>query len=292
MTAIADDDGTGTGLSSSMSGSKMPPPHVMASYNWDHQDVILRVVGSLQSRGYLVWVDTEQMKGATVDTMALAVEGSAVVLVGVSRAYKESSNCRMEAQYALQKKKPLVPLMLVEGYEADGWLGLLLGTSMWYALYGATLSSESAFEDRMDALCREIGSRGRTDAPVDAGDVNSAPGRSVMSLRADLTARKMRELLEQARASNITEADILTAQDAASPKAALVELILEACRRATEAESAEGDPEARAELEGLRMTELLARAQGLQLEEQALDAQDADNPKAAVIELLLRATSS
>ena len=77
-----------------------------------------------------------------------------------------------------------------------------------------------------------------------------------------------------------------------SPKAALVELILKARRRATEAESAEGDLEARAELEGLRMTELLARAKGLQLEEQALDAQDADNPKAAVIELLLRATSS
>eukprot|EP01047_Picozoa_sp_COSAG01_P129822 COSAG01_NODE_59323_length_301_cov_0.396040_1_plen_64_part_10 len=62
------------------------------------------VVGSLQSRWYFVWVDTEQMKGATVDTMALAVEGSAAVLLGVSRAYKESSNCRMEAQYALQKK--------------------------------------------------------------------------------------------------------------------------------------------------------------------------------------------
>eukprot|EP01046_Picozoa_sp_COSAG06_P120831 COSAG06_NODE_68260_length_234_cov_1.874074_2_plen_27_part_01 len=27
----------------------------MASYNWDHQEVILRVVSSLQDRGYLVW---------------------------------------------------------------------------------------------------------------------------------------------------------------------------------------------------------------------------------------------
>eukprot|EP01046_Picozoa_sp_COSAG06_P073382 COSAG06_NODE_21915_length_741_cov_0.676012_2_plen_64_part_01 len=34
-------------------------------------------------------------------------EVAAAVLLGVSRAYKESSNCRMEAQYALQKKKPL-----------------------------------------------------------------------------------------------------------------------------------------------------------------------------------------
>ena len=78
--------------------------------------------------------------------MALAVEGSEVMLIGVSRAYKESSNCRMEAQYGLQKKKPMIPLMMQEGYEADGWLGLLLGTSVWYALYGEALSSESAFD--------------------------------------------------------------------------------------------------------------------------------------------------
>eukprot|EP01046_Picozoa_sp_COSAG06_P086055 COSAG06_NODE_32693_length_501_cov_4912.606965_1_plen_166_part_11 len=62
--AVSDgNDGAGTGLSSGQQ-QKLPPPHVMASYNWDHQDVILRVVTSLQDRGYLVWVDTEQMKGA------------------------------------------------------------------------------------------------------------------------------------------------------------------------------------------------------------------------------------
>lgn len=50
--------------------------------------VILRAVAALQTRGYLVWVDTEQMKGSTVDAMAQAVEGAAVMLIGVSRAYK------------------------------------------------------------------------------------------------------------------------------------------------------------------------------------------------------------
>ena len=109
--------------------------------------------------------------------MALAVEGSEVMLIGVSRAYKESSNCRMEAQYGLQKKKALIPLKLTKGYEADGWLGLLLGTSVWYALYGETLESDSAFDDRLSALAREIGTRGRADAvPIStpAGD-DSAP---------------------------------------------------------------------------------------------------------------------
>jgi hypothetical protein len=152
------------------------PPHIMASYNWDHQDVILRVVRSLQGRGYLVWVDTEQMKGATVDAMALAVEGCELMLLGVSCAYKESGNCRMEAQYGLQKKKPFIPLKLTQGYEPDGWLGLLLGTSLWYALYGETLDSESAFEDRISALCREIGSRGRADAVTKLSEPSPALG--------------------------------------------------------------------------------------------------------------------
>ena len=80
----------------------------------------MRAVKWLQVHGYLVWVDTEQMKGDTVDAMALAVEGAELLLIGVSRAYKESSNCRMGAQHALQKKKPFIPLMMSENYEADG----------------------------------------------------------------------------------------------------------------------------------------------------------------------------
>eukprot|EP01045_Picozoa_sp_COSAG04_P025206 COSAG04_NODE_3266_length_2994_cov_1.822798_2_plen_577_part_00 len=43
----------------SSSGSAKPPPHIMMSYNWDHQDVVLRVVAWLQAHGYLVWVDTQ-----------------------------------------------------------------------------------------------------------------------------------------------------------------------------------------------------------------------------------------
>ena len=35
----------------------------------------------------------------TVDAMAMAVENAELMLIGVSRQYKESSNCRMEAQY-------------------------------------------------------------------------------------------------------------------------------------------------------------------------------------------------
>ena len=202
----------------------------MMSYNWDHQDVILRIVGSLQRRRYLVWVDTEQMKGSTVDTMALAVEGSEVMLIGVSRAYKESSNCRMEAQYGLQKKKVLIPLKLTQGYEADGWLGLLLGTSLWYAMYGEALSSESAFEDRMSALSREIGTRGRADAavavepsPPDAAAADTPPA---TGLKAELEGLRLGALCLRAARMGVEAAALDAAEASADPKAALVELIL------------------------------------------------------------------
>ncbi len=36
------------------------------------------------------------MKGSTVDAMADGVDHAALVLFGVSRAYKESANCRLE----------------------------------------------------------------------------------------------------------------------------------------------------------------------------------------------------
>ena len=38
-------------------------------------------------------------KGSTVDSMSLAVDTAEVMLSCISLAYKESSNCRLEAQY-------------------------------------------------------------------------------------------------------------------------------------------------------------------------------------------------
>ena len=53
---------------------------------WDSQAMILRIHGSLLRRGYLVWIDTEMMKGSTMDAMSEAIEGAEVVCYGVSLA--------------------------------------------------------------------------------------------------------------------------------------------------------------------------------------------------------------
>jgi hypothetical protein len=44
-----------------------------------------------------------------------AIEGAAVMLYGVSLAYKESSNCRLEANYSHQQELDMIPMMMVKG---------------------------------------------------------------------------------------------------------------------------------------------------------------------------------
>lgn len=64
---------------------------------WDAQTIVLRINQSLIDRGYVTWFDLTHMKGSTIDAMSDAIEGAEVMLYGVSLAYKESANCRMEA---------------------------------------------------------------------------------------------------------------------------------------------------------------------------------------------------
>jgi male-specific lethal 1 len=204
----------------------------MASYNWDPQDTILRWVTALQARGYTIWVDVEQMMGSTVDAMAEAVEGAEVMLIGVSRAYKESSNWRREAQYGMQRQKDMIPLMMQEGYQADGWLGMLLGTKLWHPLFGEMLSSETVFEDRMSALAREIGTRGRADAVMSAPPGAEPPletdnSEEACALRSELEEMRLTALQKRAVSEGVSADAVDGAMDGDDPKSSLVALIIE-----------------------------------------------------------------
>ena len=70
--------------------------HVMISYCWEQQEVVLRIKAALAKRGIHCWLDVEQMSGSTVDAMADAIDKSYAVLFGISLGYKESPNCRLE----------------------------------------------------------------------------------------------------------------------------------------------------------------------------------------------------
>jgi hypothetical protein len=101
--------------------------------------------------------------------MSEAVEGAELILYGVSEKYKESANCRLELNYGMQEAKAMVPLMMQQGFKAKGWLGLILGQSVWYAFYESAVPTEEKFIEQMDSLIREIGDRGK----IKTGKVSS-----------------------------------------------------------------------------------------------------------------------
>ena len=161
--------------------------HVMISYQWDSQEVLIEVKNRLQASGYRVWMDLEQMRGSTLEAMAKAVENSSVVLVCVSERYKESPNCRSEAEYAYQLRKDIIPLMMQRKYRGDGWLGMLVGTKLWF-----DFQSKQSIEPGVTKLIKELGGRGKdvdnTDGPsepvapaVQSDGVHTAPSSPVVS---------------------------------------------------------------------------------------------------------------
>lgn len=133
--------------------------------------------------------DVDMMKGSTINAMGEAIDHCDVMLYAVSEAYKESGNCRLEvshnadwctttatvlnqlmthllctvcqANYAYQTGKDMIPLLLEESYRPNGWLGLLMGTRLYYSFYSAECDDDATFEKRVAAVCREIGDRGR-----------------------------------------------------------------------------------------------------------------------------------
>ncbi|PAA73516.1 hypothetical protein BOX15_Mlig009876g2, partial [Macrostomum lignano] len=107
--------------------------HVMISYHQHSSGEFVRwICPQLKEQNFKVWVDFEQMQDSTLDCMAKAVEGSAAVLMCVCKGYKESNFCRMEAEYAVRRRKQLVPLLLEHKYKPDGWLGFIMGTQLYY----------------------------------------------------------------------------------------------------------------------------------------------------------------
>jgi len=105
--------------------------HIMISYQWSHQPIMLKVRDKLQEEGFTVWIDLDEMKGSTLEAMANAVEDAYLILITVSSNYKASANTRSEAEYAFQLKKPIIPLMMERDYKADGWLGFIVGSKLW-----------------------------------------------------------------------------------------------------------------------------------------------------------------
>ena len=63
----------------------------------------------------------------------------------------------------------MIPLMMQQGFKAKGWLGLILGQSVYHAFYPNAVPTPEKFMQQMDSLIREIGDRGKIKTKVSEG---------------------------------------------------------------------------------------------------------------------------
>ncbi|XP_033637503.1 uncharacterized protein LOC117298380 [Asterias rubens] len=133
-----------------------PAKHVMISYQWGVQTQMIRLKQHLKKAGFNVWMDVDNMGGSTLESMAAAVEQSAVVLICFTEKYKNSPSCRTEAEYTYKLQKPFIPLRLQEDYDPDGWLGIMIGTKLW-----VDFSISETLDESRKKLKQLLGDRGR-----------------------------------------------------------------------------------------------------------------------------------
>eukprot|EP01046_Picozoa_sp_COSAG06_P050028 COSAG06_NODE_7827_length_2362_cov_2.632346_1_plen_164_part_10 len=161
---------------------------------------------------------------------------------------------------------------------------------MWYGFYGDALSSGSGFDGRMDALCREIGGRGRAHASGAASSSVSSPAVpqaasapvAAPSSREQLAQLQLGTLIRHAIAQDIDPAALDAAEESDDPHSAIVELLVGAAGSTADS--------LRAELLGLKLSALIRRAIAAGVEPGAMEAAErAHDARAALAELVAKA---
>jgi hypothetical protein len=103
----------------------------MISYSHKDETICKQIYEELIKAGYRVWIDFDQMHGNVMDAMAQAIERSQTVIICMSEQYRRSNYCRAEAHYAFQRQLRIVPILLQEHYQPDGWLLFLIGQLLY-----------------------------------------------------------------------------------------------------------------------------------------------------------------
>ncbi len=104
---------------------------IMISYSHKDEIICKQIYEELTKGGYRVWIDYDQIHGNVMDAMAQAIDRSHTIIICMSEQYRRSNYCRAEAHYAFQRQLKIVPILLQEHYQPDGWLLFLIGQLLY-----------------------------------------------------------------------------------------------------------------------------------------------------------------
>ena len=119
-------------------------PYIFISYAHKDSDIVLPIISRLQSDGYRVWYDEGIAPGSNWDEyISEHLDGCAVVIGFLSKAYVKSQNCRDELSLTRLKGKP-VNLVYIDDVQLSSGLKMRYGRIQ--ALFLQNMSENEFFE--------------------------------------------------------------------------------------------------------------------------------------------------
>lgn len=106
--------------------SKDSGEYIYITYHSKHQKAMWALKTGFESNGIRVWMDVGEKKGSTKETIAKAVGKASYVVIAMSWEYQSNPKCRLEAECAYKLGKEVLPLLMENDYEPDGWLKLIV----------------------------------------------------------------------------------------------------------------------------------------------------------------------
>jgi hypothetical protein len=89
---------------------------------------------SFESLGFMVWIDVQDLRKHIFEDMAEGIENSSCVIACISEFYQKSDYCQKELAYAIKIKKPIIPVIVQEGYDPRGWVGVAVANIKYYKI--------------------------------------------------------------------------------------------------------------------------------------------------------------
>lgn len=103
--------------------------HIMFSYSWNQKNQVRHIYDIIDHEFINVpkWIDINKMCGNILEAMNDAVEKSFLVIIFLSKDYKNSKNCKTESELIIGKQKKFLLVLIEKGFpylegETENWL--------------------------------------------------------------------------------------------------------------------------------------------------------------------------
>lgn len=135
--------------------------HIMFSYSWNQKNQVRHIYDLVDSDFCDVpkWIDINKMSGNIMEAMNDAVENSFLVIIFLSKDYKNSKNCKTESELIIGKQKDYLLVLVEKDYpyfednEKENWLSKMFKNQFYIDLTEMDSSNIDKLKELINDSC-------------------------------------------------------------------------------------------------------------------------------------------